>query len=137
LHDSAVGTIVNVASVNAFIEPDAGVLDYGAKTALVNLTSPSRGSSDRTEYASTPSPGPVATDLWLGAGGVAQTVAAATGVDADSAREQVLAGIGGLATRRLTTPEEVATLITLLASPRLDNVIGANYVIDGGLIKTT
>jgi short-subunit dehydrogenase len=103
LHDSAVGTIVNVASVNAFIEPDAGVLDYGAKTALVNLTSPSRGSSDRTEYASTPSPGPVATDLWLGAGGVAQTVAAATGVDADSAREQVLAGIGGLTTRRLTT----------------------------------
>jgi hypothetical protein len=29
LHDSAVGTIVNVASVNAVIEPDAGVLDYG------------------------------------------------------------------------------------------------------------
>jgi NAD(P)-dependent dehydrogenase (short-subunit alcohol dehydrogenase family) len=138
LHDSAVGTIVNVASVNAFIEPDARVLDYGAaKTALVNLTSPSRGSSDRTESALTPSPGPVATDLWLGAGGVAQTVAGATGVDADSAREQVLAGIGGVATRRLTTPEEIATLITLLASPRLDNVIGANYVIDGGLIKTT
>ncbi len=33
------GAIVNVASVNAFFEPDAGVLDYGAaKAALVNLT---------------------------------------------------------------------------------------------------
>jgi NAD(P)-dependent dehydrogenase (short-subunit alcohol dehydrogenase family) len=49
----------------------------------------------------------------------------------------VLAGIGGLATGRLTTPEEVATLIALLASPRLANVTGSNFVIDGGLIKTT
>ena len=33
------GAIVNVASVNAFFEPDAGVLDYGAaKAALVNFT---------------------------------------------------------------------------------------------------
>jgi NAD(P)-dependent dehydrogenase (short-subunit alcohol dehydrogenase family) len=36
-----------------------------------------------------------------------------------------------------TTPEEVATLITLLASERTANVTGANYVIDGGLIQTT
>jgi NAD(P)-dependent dehydrogenase (short-subunit alcohol dehydrogenase family) len=100
-------------------------------------TSPVPRAGVRTAPNTRQSPGPVATDPWLGAGGVAQTVAAAPGVDADSAREQVLAGIGGLATRRLTTPEELATLITLLASPRLDNVIGANYVIDDGLIKTT
>ena len=83
------------------------------------------------------SPGPVGTDLWLGEHGVAATVAAATGVDADTAREQIIAGIGGFATGRFTTPEEVATLITLLASERTGNVTGANYVIDGGLIKTT
>jgi NAD(P)-dependent dehydrogenase (short-subunit alcohol dehydrogenase family) len=38
---------------------------------------------------------------------------------------------------RHTTPEEVATLIAMLASDRTGNVTGANYVIDGGLIKTT
>jgi NAD(P)-dependent dehydrogenase (short-subunit alcohol dehydrogenase family) len=38
---------------------------------------------------------------------------------------------------RFTTPEEVATLVVLLASDRTSNVTGANYVIDGGLIKTT
>jgi NAD(P)-dependent dehydrogenase (short-subunit alcohol dehydrogenase family) len=74
---------------------------------------------------------------WLGDHGVAATVAEATGVDADTARETVIAGIGGFATGRFTTPEEVATLIVLLASERTGNVTGVNYVIDGGLIKTT
>jgi hypothetical protein len=31
----------------------------------------------------------------------------------------------------------VATLVVVLASERSANVNGANYVIDGGLIKTT
>jgi len=34
-------------------------------------------------------------------------------------------------------PEEVATLVALLASSRTANVTGANYVIGGGLVKTT
>ena len=49
---------------------------------------------------------------------------------------EVVASIGGFATGRFTTPEEVATLVVLLASERTANVTGANYVIDGGLIKT-
>src|SRR5436190_1769770 len=76
------------------------------------------------------SPGPVNTDLWLGEHGVAETVAAATGTDADTARDTVVAGIGGFATGRFTTPEEVATFVVVLASPRAANVTGANYVID-------
>ena len=48
-----------------------------------------------------------------------------------------MAAIGGSPTGRFTTPEEVATLIVLLASGRTANVTGANFVIDGGLIKTT
>ena len=47
-----------------------------------------------------------------------------------------VAGIGGFATGRFTTPEEVATLAVLLASDRTANVTGTNAVIDGGLIKT-
>ena len=64
------------------------------------------------------SPGPVATDLWLGKDGVAETVGHTTGVDAATARETIIAGIGGFATGRFTTPEEVATLVVLLASGR-------------------
>jgi NAD(P)-dependent dehydrogenase (short-subunit alcohol dehydrogenase family) len=79
---------------------------------------------------------PVETDLWLGEHGVAATVAAMTGVDAETAREQVVAGIGGFATGRFTRPDEVAALAAMLASDALGNVTGANVVIDGGLIKT-
>ena len=133
------GAIVNVASVNAFFQPDAGTIDYGAaKAALVNLSkSLAQEFGPRGIHVNCVSPGPVATDLWLGEQGVAATVAAATGVDAGTARETVVAGIGGFATGRFSTPEEVATLVTLLASERTANVTGANYVIDGGLIKTT
>ena len=133
------GTVVNVASVNAFFQPDAGTIDYGAaKAALVNLTkSLSQEFGPQGIRVNAVSPGPVSTDLWLGDHGVAETVAAASGVDVDTARETVVAGIGGFATGRFTTPEEVATLIAMLASDRTANVTGANYVIVGGLIRTT
>src|SRR5579859_6112937 len=133
------GAIVNVASVNAFFQPDGGTVDYGAaKAALVNLTKAlSQEFGPRGIRINDVSPGPVSTDLWLGKDGVAQTVARATGVDPETAKKNVLASIGGLATGRLTTPEEVATLVVMLASRRTANVTGANYVIDGGLIKTT
>jgi NAD(P)-dependent dehydrogenase (short-subunit alcohol dehydrogenase family) len=132
------GAIVNVASVNAFFQPDGGTIDYGAaKAALLNLTKAlSQELGPHGIRINAVSPGPVSTDLWLGENGVAQTVARATGVDAATARAQVVASIGGFATGRFTSPEEVATLVVMLASERTANVTGTNFVIDGGLIKT-
>ena len=133
------GAIVNVASVNAFFQPDAATIDYGAaKAALVNLTKAlSQEFGPHGIRVNAVSPGPVATDLWLGEHGVAETVAKSTGVDAETARQTIIAGIGGFATGRFTTPEEVAALIAFLASDRAGNITGVNYLIDGGLIKTT
>jgi NAD(P)-dependent dehydrogenase (short-subunit alcohol dehydrogenase family) len=133
------GAIVNVASVNAFFQPDAATIDYGAaKAALVNLTKTlSQEFGPHGIRVNAVSPGPVSTDLWLGEHGVAATVAKDTGVDAETARKTIIAGLGGFATGRFTTPEEVAALITFLASDRTANITGVNYLIDGGLIKTT
>jgi NAD(P)-dependent dehydrogenase (short-subunit alcohol dehydrogenase family) len=133
------GAIVNVASVNAFFQPDAATIDYGAaKAALVNLTKTlSQEFGPHGIRVNAVSPGPVSTDLWLGEQGVAATVAKATGVDADTARKTIIAGLGGFATGRFTSPQEVAALITFLASDRTANITGVNYLIDGGLIKTT
>jgi NAD(P)-dependent dehydrogenase (short-subunit alcohol dehydrogenase family) len=130
------GSIVNVASVNAFFQPDAATIDYGAaKAAVVNLSeSLAQEFGPRGIRVNCISPGQVSTDLWLGEHGVAETVARAIGGDPEAVREQATSAI---ATRRFSTPEEVATLVTILASDRTANVTGANYVIDGGLVKTT
>jgi NAD(P)-dependent dehydrogenase (short-subunit alcohol dehydrogenase family) len=130
------GSIVNIASINSFFQPDAATIDYGAaKAAVVNLSkSLSQEFGPRGIRVNCVSPGQVSTDLWLGEQGVAETFAKASGVDADTVRETAASAI---ATGRFTTPEEVATLVTMLASERLGNVTGVNYVIDGGLIKTT
>jgi NAD(P)-dependent dehydrogenase (short-subunit alcohol dehydrogenase family) len=129
------GAIVNVASVNAFFHPDGLVVDYGAaKAALVNVAKAlSQELGPKGIRINSVSPGPVATDLWLGERGVAATIGDATGAGASAVREQATAS---MPTGRFTTPEEVATLVALLASPRTANVTGSNYVIDGGLVKT-
>src|SRR5580658_10881942 len=92
------GAIVNIASVNAFFQPDGGTIDYGAaKAALVNVTKAlSQEFGPSGIRINDVSPGPVGTDLWLGKDGVAETVAKATGVDPATARKNVIASIGGL-----------------------------------------
>ena len=113
------------------------MIDYGAaKAALLNVSkSLSQEFGPQGIRITSVSPGPVATDLWLGEGGVARPIGRATGAgaDADPCRRRS----PGSPTGRFTTPDEVATIVALLASPRTANVTGANWVIDGGLIKTT
>jgi NAD(P)-dependent dehydrogenase (short-subunit alcohol dehydrogenase family) len=130
------GVIVNVASVNAFFEPDGAVIDYGAaKAALLNVAkSLSQELGPQGIRITSVSPGPVATDLWLGDEGVAATIGNATGAGSEAVRAQAVAG---MPTGRFTTPDEVAAIVALLASPRVANVTGASWVIDGGLVKTT
>jgi NAD(P)-dependent dehydrogenase (short-subunit alcohol dehydrogenase family) len=125
------GSIVNNASVNATL-PDPLVIDYSAaKAALANFSKAlSKEVGPHGIRVNAVSPGPVSTELWLGAGGVAASVSAAQG-----SKEQDVAAeaVKETATGRFTSPEEVADLIVFLASGRATNVTGANYVIDGGL----
>jgi NAD(P)-dependent dehydrogenase (short-subunit alcohol dehydrogenase family) len=130
------GSIVNVASLMAFFQPDPGTIDYGAaKAALLNLTKTlSQEFGPAGVRINAVSPGPVGTDMWFGAGGVAERFADATGVEPEQARADVAAGIP---TGRFSTPEEVGSLVLFLASERSLNITGSNFVIDGGIIKTT
>ncbi len=128
------GVIVNVGSVNAAL-PDPAVIDYSAaKAALANFAkSLSKEVGGRGIRVNSVNPGPVATDLWLGAGGVAATVAQASGQKPEAVAD---AAVAGTATGRFTRPDEVADLVLLLASDRSANVTGTGITIDGGLIST-
>jgi NAD(P)-dependent dehydrogenase (short-subunit alcohol dehydrogenase family) len=81
----------------------------------------------------TVSPGPVSTALWLGHGGVADTVANAHGPGAgDIASRAASDAVLG----RFTEPQEVADLVVFLASDLAVNITGSDHIIDGGLIQT-
>jgi NAD(P)-dependent dehydrogenase (short-subunit alcohol dehydrogenase family) len=128
------GAIVNVASLNARL-PDPSVIDYSAsKAALVNAAkSLSKEFGRRGIRVNTVDPGPVATDPWLGADGVAARVGTATGQDPS---DIAAAAAAGMVTGRFSRPEEVADLIVFLASARAANITGTDVVIDGGMVTT-
>jgi NAD(P)-dependent dehydrogenase (short-subunit alcohol dehydrogenase family) len=128
------GAIVNISSANAFL-PDPAVMDYSAaKAALANFSkSLSKETGPHGIRVNTISPGPVATDLWLGDHGVAATVSRATSARPQDVQSQAAQQ---MVTGRFSRPEEVADLVLILASDRTANVTGADITIDGGLIPT-
>jgi NAD(P)-dependent dehydrogenase (short-subunit alcohol dehydrogenase family) len=128
------GTIITICSVNARL-PDPAVLDYStAKAGLAGFCKAlSKEVGPNGIRVNTVSPGPVATDLWLGTEGVAHTVGAATGANPDDVARQAA---GQMVTGRFTQPAEVADLVLFLASSRAANITGADFTIDGGLVPT-
>ncbi len=128
------GSIVMIGSVNAAL-PEWNIVDYSAtKAALANYTkSLSKEFGAKGIRVNTISPGPVATDLWLAADGVAAQFAAASGASSDQVVQSVSAGA---ATGRFTSPQEVADLAVFLASDRSANTTGSDIRIDGGYVTT-
>lgn len=132
------GAIVNISSINARL-PFPMVVDYSAaKAALSNLTKAlSEEFAPRGVRVNAVAPGPVRTPFWTAPGAFADTVAAGTGGTAKEALDEVVPQQMGISTGRITEPQEVADLVVFLASPRAGNITGAEFVIDGGQIKTT
>jgi NAD(P)-dependent dehydrogenase (short-subunit alcohol dehydrogenase family) len=122
------GVIVNVSST-AGKRPSTGMPHYSVtKAAVLSL---SRLVADL--YAShgircnAVTPGPTATEAWLGEGGLADQ----QGGD----RDEVLAKVGaGRPLGRLAEPEEIASVIAFLASERASYVTGAAWSADGGTV---
>jgi NAD(P)-dependent dehydrogenase (short-subunit alcohol dehydrogenase family) len=121
------GSIVNVSST-AGKRPSGGMPDYSVMKAA--MLSYSRLVADL--YAgdgircNAVTPGPTATDAWLGEGGLA---------DQQGTRDEVLAKVGsGRPLGRLAEPEEIAAVIVFLLSDRASYVTGAAWSADGGTV---
>jgi 3-oxoacyl-[acyl-carrier protein] reductase len=128
LREAGGGSIVNVSST-AGKRPSTGMPHYSVtKAAVLSL---SRLLADL--YAkdgirsNAVTPGPTATEAWLGEGGLADQ----QGGD----RDEVLKKVGaGRPLGRLATPEEIAAVIVFLCSERASYVTGAAWSADGGTV---
>ena len=121
------GSIVNVSST-AGKRPSTGMPHYSVtKAAVLSL---SRLIADL--YAkdgvrsNAVTPGPTATDAWLGEGGLAEQ---------QGDRDEILAKVAaGRPLGRLADPEEAAAVIVFLCSERASYVTGAAWSADGGTV---
>jgi NAD(P)-dependent dehydrogenase (short-subunit alcohol dehydrogenase family) len=121
------GAIVNVSS-SAGKRPSATMPDYSvAKAGLLSL---SRLVADL--YAAdgircnAVTPGPTASEAWLGDGGLAEQ---------QGERDEVLKKVAaGRPLGRLAQPDEIAAVIVFLCSPRASYVTGAAWSADGGTV---
>jgi NAD(P)-dependent dehydrogenase (short-subunit alcohol dehydrogenase family) len=132
MRDAGGGVIVNVSST-AGKRPSTGMPNYSVtKAAVLSLSrlvaDLYAGSGIRCNAVT---PGPTATEAWLGEGGLADQQAARTG----QSREEVLAAVAaGRPLGRLAEPAEIAAVITFLCSERAAYVTGAAWSVDGGTV---
>jgi 3-oxoacyl-[acyl-carrier protein] reductase len=128
MRDRKSGVIVNVSS-SAGKRPSPSMPDYSVMKA--GLLSYSRLVADL--YAkdgircNAVTPGPTATDAWVGAGGLA---------DQQGNRDEVLAAVAaGRPLGRLAEADEIASVIVFLCSARASFVTGAAWSADGGTVQ--
>jgi 3-oxoacyl-[acyl-carrier protein] reductase len=126
-HMRSGGAIVNVSSTAAK-RPSLGMPDYSVlKAALLSysrlVADLHAGDGIRCNAVT---PGPTATDAWLGRGGLAEQ---------QGDRDEVLAKVAaGRPLGRLAEPGEIADVIVFLLSPRAAYVTGAAWSVEGGTV---
>jgi len=125
------GRIVNVAS-SAGKRPSLRNAAYSVtKAAQLSLSRVFADEyADKGVLVNAVAPGPTATELWTGEGGIAAQMASRSG----SSREDELDAAGSrIPIGRMADPEEIAAVIVFLCSEQASNVAGAAWSVDGGV----
>jgi 3-oxoacyl-[acyl-carrier protein] reductase len=122
------GRIINISSIFGK-QPGTGMIDYNAtKAAVISLTKTLADELAKDNVlVNAVCPGPVRTPLWQEAAKIINP----------QDPEGMIAGFAAanIPMGRFGRPEEIASLVTFLASERSSFITGAAYDIDGGMVK--
>lgn len=129
------GVVIHVSSIQRQLPlPDATTAYAAAKAALSTYSkSLSKEISPKGVRVVRVSPGWIDTEA---SGDLAERLSADAGMSIEQVRQMIMDSLGGIPIGRPSKPEEVASLISFLASDRAASITGTEYVIDGGTVPT-
>ncbi|WP_232479760.1 SDR family oxidoreductase [Sphingomonas sp. TX0522] len=133
--ERGMGAVVHVTSIQSILPlPDSTTGYAAAKAALRTYSkSISKEVGPKGVRVNSVSPGWIMTEA---TGDFLEILRKANGGTIEEARQSVLDALGGIPIGRGAEPEEVADLIAYLASDRAAAIHGAEFVIDGGTVRT-
>jgi NAD(P)-dependent dehydrogenase (short-subunit alcohol dehydrogenase family) len=129
------GAVVHVTSIQSVLPlPESTTAYAAAKAALRTYSkSLSKEVGPKGVRVNVVAPGWIMTESSVA---FLQRLQAANGGTVEEARQMVLDSLGGISIGRPAEPFEVADLIAYLASDRAAAIHGAQFVIDGGTVRT-
>lgn len=129
------GTIVHVTSIQSILPlPESTTAYAAAKAALRTYSkSISKELGPKGVRVNSVSPGWIMTEASVD---FLKRLQDARGGTVEEARQGVLDALGGISIGRAAEPAEVADLIAYLASDRAAAIHGAEFIIDGGTVRT-
>lgn len=129
------GRVIHVTSIQAILPLPESTTGYAAAKAALRTYSKaiSKELGPKGVRVNAVSPGWIMTEATTDFLEILQNV---NGGSIEDARQSVLDALGGIPIGRGAEPEEVADLIAYLASDRAAAIHGAEFVIDGGTVRT-
>ena len=129
------GVIIHVSSIQRVLPlPDSTTAYAAAKAALTTYSKAlAREVTPKGVRVLSVAPGWIETEASVA---FAEQRAAEAGTDYEGGKKIIMDWLGGIPVGRPAKPQEVADLITFLASPRSASIAGAEYRIDGGTVPT-
>jgi NAD(P)-dependent dehydrogenase (short-subunit alcohol dehydrogenase family) len=127
------GVVIHITSIQrAMPLPEATTAYAAAKAALSTYSkSLSKEVSPKGIRVIRVSPGWIETEAAVR---LVNRIAAQNSIDFAAAQRRLMDSLGGIPLGWPAKPQEVADLVTFLASPRAASITGTEYVIDGGTV---
>jgi NAD(P)-dependent dehydrogenase (short-subunit alcohol dehydrogenase family) len=129
------GAIVHITSIQSILPLPESTTGYAAAKAALRTYSKSisKELGPKGVRVNAVSPGWIMTESSVD---LLKRLQAVNGGTVEEARQVVLDALGGIPIGRAAEPAEVADLIAYLASDRAAAIHGAEFIIDGGTVRT-